>query len=316
MKITTSYLTYAIYFLAGLLLMWAAFTRVSIHEVIDVLIHGNYFLAIPVLTVSFLGYVFRISRWQIMLRQMNEHVDKKTLLASLCIGYGMNYAVPRLGELTRCALLRKSHHLEFDKSLLSVAVERIVDTMCLFLLLALLVLLYSADVANFMYKNIWIHMQEKFTYVHYIVAFILACLLLVALYFVYAKARKSFLFYKTIAVQLLSTLLLPTFWIYTIGIWICYYLMTYLWFYTFTETSVLTLSDAFFIMIIGSIGRSVPIQGGGLGAYHFLVAQACLLLGVSLVAGNALAIVIHGIQSVFTLALTAIAYIWFVKTYR
>jgi uncharacterized membrane protein YbhN (UPF0104 family) len=302
--------------LAGFLLMWAAFSQVSIQDVLYVIGIGNYEVAAPVLVVSFSGYIFRVMRWQIMLKQLHEHVDKKTLLASLCIGYGVNYAVPRLGELTRCALLRKSHRLTLDKSLLSVAVERFVDTICLFILLGILVLLYSSEIADFMQRNIWVHIQGRFTHIHYYVAILCVCLLLVLLYFIYAKARHLFLFYKSLTTQLFRSLLLPSFWIYTSAIWICYYLMTYLWFFTFKETSVLTLSDAFFIMIIGSIGRSVPIQGGGVGAYHFLVAQACVLLGISLTGGNALAIVIHGIQSVFTLVLTGIAYIWYVKTYK
>lgn len=316
MKISNSYLSYFIYLLAGLLLMWAVISRVSINDVIDVLKKGKYALAFPVLVLSFLGYVLRITRWQLMLKILNEQIDKKTLLASLCIGYGVNFAVPRLGELTRCALLRKSHDLALDKSLLSVAVERIVDTFCLFLLLVILIVFYSADVTDFIKRNIWMHLKDNFEFVHLLFATVLVCILLAALYFIYLKARKSFMYYSSMAIQLLGALLLPSFWLFSSGIWICYYLMTYLWFFTFAETSMLTLSDAFFIMIIGSIGRSVPIQGGGLGAYHFLVAHACVLLGTSFTAGNALAIVIHGIQSVFTLSLTGIAYIWYVKTYR
>lgn len=316
MKIHTTYLSYTIYMLAGLMFMWAAVSNVSINEVIEVLQKGNYILAIPVLAVSVSGYVLRITRWQLMLKQLNVHINKKTLLASLCIGYGVNYAVPRLGELTRCALLRKSHQLPLDKSLISIALERLVDTLCLLILLVMLVLLYSADVTQFIYSNIWVQLQGRFTYTHAIIFSLLLLSVAIAIYFVYLKARKSFLFYKNITSQLLSALLIPSFWIYTTSIWICYYLMTYLWFFTFTETSILTVGDAFFIMIIGSIGRSVPIQGGGLGAYHFLVAHACVLLGISLTAGNALAIVIHGIQSVFTLVLTGIAYIWYVKTYK
>src|ERR1019366_904470 len=65
--------------------------------------------------------------------------------------------------------------------------------------------------------------------------------------------------------------------LYTFLIWVCYYLMTYFWFFVFKETSVLTLGACLTILSIGTIGRSVPIQGGGMGAYHFLVGQVVLL---------------------------------------
>jgi uncharacterized membrane protein YbhN (UPF0104 family) len=101
------------------------------------------------------------------------------------------------------------------------------------------------------------------------------------------------------------------FWGYTFLIWLCYFLMTYIWLYLFEESAKLTWANAFFVMAVGSIGRSIPIQGGGMGAYHFLVSHAFALFGLSLVTGNALAIVIHGAQMIFTLITGAACYIWF-----
>jgi uncharacterized membrane protein YbhN (UPF0104 family) len=106
------------------------------------------------------------------------------------------------------------------------------------------------------------------------------------------------------------------FFLYTICIWCCYLLMTFLWFFIFDESSYLHLSDAFLVMIIGSIGRSIPIQGGGIGAYHFLVSQSLLLFGIPLLTGNALALVIHGAQSILTFITGIICYLWILVTFK
>ncbi|RYD71887.1 MAG: hypothetical protein EOP53_22880 [Sphingobacteriales bacterium] len=42
----------------------------------------------------------------------------------------------------------------------------------------------------------------------------------------------------------------------------------------------------------------MPVQGGGAGAYHYLVIQAFLLFGVSASVAGAMALVIHGLQTV------------------
>jgi uncharacterized membrane protein YbhN (UPF0104 family) len=85
--------------------------------------------------------------------------------------------------------------------------------------------------------------------------------------------------------------------------------MTYLWVFAFDASSSLSLSQVFVVMIIGTIGKSVPIQGGGMGAYHYLVAQAFLMFGVGLVTGNALAIIIHGAQTIYTIITGSTAYL-------
>lgn len=316
MKKAFTYISYLLYLALGVLLLRAAFTQVSINELYKILQEGNYIMVLPVFIVSISGYYFRIARWLLTLININEKADKSTLFASLCMGYGVNYVVPRLGELTRCLLLRKSHQIPVDKSLITVVFERIVDTLCLFLLLFILLTTYATAIRNFIDEHILSYLRTAINNLPVYLTLLLVVLLISLLYLAYIKMTQSFLHYRSIVIRLFRTTLQLNFWLYTIGIWVCYFLMTYLWFYTFHETSTLTVADAFFIMIVGSIGRSVPIQGGGLGAYHFLVANACVLLGVSLVAGNALAVVIHGIQSIFTISLTLIAYLWYLKKYK
>jgi uncharacterized membrane protein YbhN (UPF0104 family) len=104
--------------------------------------------------------------------------------------------------------------------------------------------------------------------------------------------------------------------IYTFSIWLGFFLMTYLWFFIFPASQKLTYYQAFLVMTLGVIARTLPIQAGAAGAYHFVVSQALFLMGVSLATGNALAIVIHGFQTILTIIFGSGAYLWLIFTNR
>ena len=91
--------------------------------------------------------------------------------------------------------------------------------------------------------------------------------------------------------------------------------MTYFWFFVFKETSVLTWGACLTILSIGTIGRSVPIQGGGMGAYHFLVTNVVVLYGVGAGFGKTLATLIHAGQTFFTFAMGLIGLVIFFIQY-
>jgi len=302
---------YTFLFVLGMALFYAAFYQINFAELEAILVNGNYIVALPVFIISVSGYFFRISRWQQMLSATGCFTKKSTLFASLCVGYGVNFAVPRLGELTRCYIIKKHHQIPFEKSILSVLAERLFDTICLFFLLLILLVGYAENISNYLSENI---LEPFFSVLSLPIAVILLLLVLAGstyLVYMFNKASSSIIKrYLLILTDISSLINLKSFWIYTLLIWLCYYLMTYLWFFTFHETSILTPSDAFVLMVVGSFGRSIPVQGGGMGAYHFLVANAAVMLGVTLVQGNALAVVIHGIQSIFTITLGLLAYFW------
>jgi hypothetical protein len=98
-------------------------------------------------------------------------------------------------------------------------------------------------------------------------------------------------------------------------IWVCYFFMTYFWFFVFEETSFLGWGSCMSIVSIGTIGRSVPIQGGGMGAYHFLVTHVAMIYGVSEIFGKTLATLIHAGQTVFTCAMGLVGLVIFFASY-
>jgi len=96
--------------------------------------------------------------------------------------------------------------------------------------------------------------------------------------------------------------------------WVCYWLSTWLLVLSLPATAQLGLIDALFILTIGSLGMSVPVQGG-IGAYHAIVSLGLLLFGLTREEGLAFAIISHESQmiGIILLGCVSLAYIYVVS---
>jgi uncharacterized membrane protein YbhN (UPF0104 family) len=87
---------------------------------------------------------------------------------------------------------------------------------------------------------------------------------------------------------------------HTFIIWFFYYLMTWIVFYAFDETSGLGMVDGLFILVVGGFGMAAPVQGG-IGAYHLIVSMGMGVLGIDQTIGLSFATVLHTSQTVLVL---------------
>jgi uncharacterized membrane protein YbhN (UPF0104 family) len=71
---------------------------------------------------------------------------------------------------------------------------------------------------------------------------------------------------------------------HTCFIWLMYFFMAYVAFYSFPETSNLTLADGLFITVAGGMGMVIPAPGGT-GSYHAAITLAFVALGLGGVLG-------------------------------
>ncbi|MBP9186871.1 MAG: flippase-like domain-containing protein [Bacteroidia bacterium] len=296
----------------GLLLLWLALRNLPLQQLGAQLKQANYWLIIPVFVVTLLGYIVRIKRWQLLYNNLQFKVPFKTMWVALCAGYLVSYVVPRGGEITRCLIVKRYNNVPFTQSIASVIVERLTDTFCLLFLIVSILVFNVHQTSSFFMDNIIQPITNTLHFNGILFVVILGIAALVGGYFLINKKVSNSTWVNQFIDALKSMVLLKQKWFYflfTSLIWVGYFLMTYIWIFAFDESHSLNAQQVFVVMIIGTIGKSVPIQGGGMGAYHYLVAQAFLLFGVSLVVGNALAIIIHGTQTLFTLITGSTAYL-------
>jgi uncharacterized membrane protein YbhN (UPF0104 family) len=322
LKSKAGFLTFLLFLVLGILLFWLSLRKLALQDLIQVLGKGNFLIALPVFAISLCGYWFRIKRWQLMLQAIQLKAPANQLFASLCVGYLVNYAFPRLGEITRCLLLKRTSRLPVDRTFITIIAERTFDTICLLILLLLAWVAYADLASVFFVRQIWNPVNQHISNsINLLIVIGVGITLLVLFIWWFGnisgvKIQAKLEEWKLTFLNVIKVENKFLFLFYTIGIWCCYFLMTFLWFFTFDESSHLQLSDAFLVMVIGSIGRSIPIQGGGIGAYHFLVSQSLLLFGIPLLTGNALALVIHGAQSFLTLITGIICYLWILVVFK
>ncbi|MES2691585.1 MAG: lysylphosphatidylglycerol synthase transmembrane domain-containing protein [Bacteroidota bacterium] len=297
--------------LFGGLLLWLALRNMPLHELAEKLGTANYWLLLPVFMVTLFGYWVRIKRWNLLYEGLNESISLRSAWVALCAGYLLSYVIPRAGEITRCLIIKRYHDTPVNRSLATIIVERFTDTFVLLMLIAFITLFNVAQTTSFFISNIIKPVYDK-TGLILLLVLLLAGLAFFIAAAVYLKNKKSssnwvdgFLMAMKELVRLRTR---SSYLVYTVLIWCCYFLMTWIWIFAFDESMSLPWLQVFVIMVVGTIGKSVPIQGGGMGAYHYVVGQAFLFFGVSLVTGNALAIIIHGAQTLYTILTGLSAY--------
>jgi len=307
------YINYLAFALLGLVLLWLSFKQTNFSDIGKVLQAGNYWVMLPVSAVSVMVYVARVMRWKLLFEGVQLNAPKNYLFASLATGYLVNFVIPRLGEITRALVLKRSLNFPINTSLSTIILERLVDVLSLAIILSIAFVLELGSsqsvLLQFTKDVVWVTPAK--------LLIILGVLGIATIVYFEVRKRKDVVskWINELLENLFSLLKIKQkipFLFHTILIWFGFYLMTYLWIFMFEESSRLSAYDAFLVMVLGVVARSLPIQAGSAGAYHFVVGQALLFLGVSLSTGNALAIVIHGFQTIVTLVLGFSAYIWLI----
>lgn len=317
---------YIVLLAAGIVLSWLFFRNYNFDELKQNIRHGNFSWFYVVMFVTLLVYIFRVLRWQMLIRAVGHETKFHNAFAALSISYFVSFIVPRLGEVTRCLSVKKYHDIPFMQLLGTVIIERVVDILSLFILLLITLLLQFSQIMEFVKENIFQPFYENVilkiisgnTAVLVVALVVMIATLFLFYYFrKYIRERSPKLivqFVEGLKQGITSIAALKQkklFVLYTFLIWAGYFFMTYFWFFVFDETSALGWGACLSIVAIGSIGRSVPIQGGGMGAYHFLVMNVAVIYGMTQEFGKTLATVIHAGQAFFTLVMGIVGLIIF-----
>ena len=327
---TKQLLQYFILLVAGVVLCYLFFRNFQFSELQQNISTGNFSWFYLVMLVSAMVYIIRTLRWQMLIKAMGYETKFMNALAALSISYFVSFVIPRLGEVTRCLSVKKKHDIPFMELLGTVIIERVVDIFSLMIILLLTVILQFNHIIDYVksnvlqpvYHSVILKIMNGNTAVLFALIAVIGISTAVFFYFrKQLRQRTPKIIIKFIeglkhAVTSIGQLKQKKlFFLYTFSIWVCYYLMTYFWFFVFKETSVLTWGACLSILSIGTIGRSIPVQGAGMGTYHFFVTGVAMLYGLTEQWGKTLATVIHLGQTFFTFAMGLLGLIIFFVMY-
>ena len=322
---------YLFFFLLAITLLWFAFRGIDFAEILQDLKTANYFYPFLAVVLGTLSNLSRAVRWGMLIESIERRPLFKHTFYSMMIGYLANYAFPRIGEVTRCAVLGKKEKMPADKLLGTVLLERAIDMVILFVLVLILFFLRLDFFGQFFASHVIIPLGGKISdtfhlsWILYLSVFLFFIAVIVTLYFlrgyfqeivVYKKTRS---FVKNIIEGLSSVLKMKKKWSFfwhTLFIWVSYLLMTYCVFFSIPETSPLvasspqlTIVDALFVLVLGGLAIAAPVQGAGIGAYHWIVAMGLTIYGISYEKGLVFATISHTSVTVMYLILGVISLI-------
>ena len=262
-----------------------------------------------------LAQAFRGWRWKQALEPVGENPRTSTTIYSIFISYAASLAVPRIGEFTRCGVLKRWEGTSFPKAIGTVVTERAVDSL-LILILTLITFLSQVPVFLTFFSRTGTRFDEifgMFTTTGYIVTAICGVAVLISLY----SVRKKLSFYDKVKATLHGVIEgvmslrgvknIPLFLFYSIAIWASYFLHYYLTFFCFSGTAHLGITCAMVTFIVGSIAVLVPTPNGA-GPWHFAVKTMLILYGVADNEALYFVLIVHTVQTLLVIAIGVYAW--------
>ncbi len=302
--------------LAGAILYWM-YRDFSFAAMRDVLLHKmNWWWMLLSLPFGILAQMFRGWRWKQTLRPLDYKPRTIVAVCAIFISYAVSLLVPRIGEFVRCGVLRQKDKVPFVKALGTVVTERVIDSLLLVILLALIVLSQFTVFSRFFFRtgfNIPSILQS-FTLQGYIVtavciiiAAIFICLLLRRMTF-YDRLRSIIRSLVEGITSLRHVSNIPLFIIFTLAIWLSYFLHYYLTFFCFASTAHLGIICALATFAVGTVAVVVPTPNGA-GPWHFAVKTMLILYGVADNDALYFVFIVHALQTAFVALLGVYGYL-------
>ena len=294
------FLKFSLPLLAGLMLLFYAFKNVQLDDFLSKLNLTRYGWVIGSMLLSLVAYASRAYRWQLLLRAADQKVSTFRLTLAVFVGYLANLAFPRLGEVVRCVVLKKTNQIPVSLSIGTVVTERIIDSLVLFFFLTIALLLEFDLIVTYFENILSTHHIPLDGILH---AALTLLMIFSILFLVILRTNKSWSQrIKKMALEVLKGILTiksiqskSLFLTTTTVMWFTYFLMSYMIFFALEETSSLSLTAGFMLLVSGGIALALPVQGG-IGTYHAMIAMMLGLYCIENTTGLFLATLLHSSQ--------------------
>lgn len=308
----------------GILLLWFAFRNVNFSKLLEDLKEANYsWLLLSVLFAS-LAFVSRARRWVLLINPLGFKPSFWNSFHSMMTGYLANIALPRIGEITRCVALGKKEKIPVDQLIGTVVIERTIDFLSLIIIMIILIFTSGDSIGSFLKESILIPIQDKMikifgnTMILWLILFFAGIAFLFLIYRFRKSLRKFRFFSKLFDLSrgiingFKSITNLERKWefiFHSVFIWVCYIFMTWVVVFSLKSTSQLKFTDGVFLLVIGGLAMSAPVQSG-LGAFHYIVSRGLLIVkGIPLEDGLVYALLTHETELIYMAILGTISFV-------
>ena len=267
----------------GIGIIYYQYSTLSLDEIEKIKISfqkANYYYILLSLIIACVGYWSRAYRWKFALNHLGYQTKFSSNFLTVCVSYLVNLTVPRSGEITRAALLKKYEDVPFDKAFGTIVAERIVD------LLIFLLFVFIGFVSQF--DKIYQFLLSKNVSLQYLIIIAIIAVvsfIIFVLIWVYAEWKIILILKEKLSglIEGITTCYkMKDKWKYifhSFFIWFSYLLMFYVAIFALPETAKISFDVIIMGFIFGSM--AVGFSNGGLGAYPFSIALIFSLYGIS-----------------------------------
>ena len=305
------WLTVLIPLLIGIGIIYYQYTTLTAEEIEKIKISfekANYYYILLSLIIACVGYWSRAYRWKFALNHLGYDTKFSNNFFTVCVSYLVNLTVPRSGEISRAALLKKYEDVPFDKAFGTIVAERIVDLLIFFLFVFIGFVSQFDKIYQFL-------LSENVSFQSLIITAIVGVFLFFGfiLIWIYAEWQIILKLKKKLSglVEGITTVYkMKDKWNYifhSFFIWFSYLMMFYVAVFALPETSEINFDIVIMGFIFGSL--AVGFSNGGLGAYPFSIALIFSLYGITKDVGTAFGWLVWTSQTILTILLGLISYV-------
>ena len=270
----------------GLFCIYYSFKDINFLDFKELFIGIDYKWIFLGLVLGALSHISRSYRWKFLVDPLGYKLGLKNSILSVFAAYLINYTIPRAGDVARASIISNYEKIPFEKLLGTIIAERIVDMICISVLI-LISLLYEFE--RISEKIISLLSTIK---IGSLLILFITILLIIFLIFMILKRFDFHKKFSNFLTGLKSGLTVITrmdrkfaFIAHSIFIWMMYVFMFYVTSFAFSD---LHGTDFFHLLISFTLAAlSIMFSNGGIGIYPLAVEESLFWYGIEAVNGLA-----------------------------
>ena len=275
--------------------VWRTLSPSDIESILNSFSIANYWWIVLSVFFGISSHMSRAHRWKYTLEPLGFKPRFWNSFFAVMIGYLLNLAFPRLGEVTRCGVMARYENIPLNNLFGTVIAERVADLIIMIIMTVAIVFL-QLEVLDGLLSDMLGPAWESLSF-NTIAVYVSVILLAggFGLYFLFKLSEKvAFMakikhFVLGILDGAKSILTMKQKWgflFHTLFIWVMYVLMFYVSLLSLPETSNVPILGILAAFVMG--GLSIIFVQGGLGVYPAAIMAVLMLYGVERTDGLAL----------------------------
>ena len=135
-------------------LVWYLFTIIPPKTLLEYFKNANYWWIALGLFFGILSHLSRAYRLKFMLEPLGYKPRFINSTLAVLIGYFVNLAIPRAGEVSRASVMTNYEGIPFEKGFGTIVAERIADLIMMFLIIGITLLIQFDFIIKLLTKNV------------------------------------------------------------------------------------------------------------------------------------------------------------------